>query len=242
MAIYNSLSWQNENALSSYPFDKDLEPQDFIVDASFIQFDNFVPVLNYCYVADEQIDLSFTFDFGTLETVSFLRDQYDSGAFYRHLRIHQPLNNRYLGTVVFGIGANTLWEQSKGQRLVFNQKFSSTTVKSIPYKDAVYLFDSIYGNVSLGRTSEDRAIFYNASEELNAITFNAVGGHSVTEDIENGASEGLKQINLVKPLHNNINLASNDIIKITPTNAVSLEISLVSGNRAAAFALPTLIA
>jgi len=242
MATYNPLNWQNENALSSYPFDEDLEPQDFIVDAQFIQFDHFVPALNSCYIDNDKIVLSFTFDFGVLANVAFLKDQYDSGEAYRSVRLHQPINNRYLGTVVFGAGVQLLWQQSKGQRLSFNRKFSATTVRSIPFKDAVYLFDSMYGDISLGRASEDRAIFYNVSEDLNSVTFNAVAGHSVNEDISAGLVEGLKQINLVKPLNNNINLASNDIIKITPVNAAALDISLVVGNKTASFTLPTLIA
>ena len=54
MANYNPLNWQNENGLSSYPFDRDLEVQDFIVDARFVQFDNYVPVYNNRIVEEWQ--------------------------------------------------------------------------------------------------------------------------------------------------------------------------------------------
>lgn len=241
MATYNPLSWQNENTLSGYPFDRDLEVQGIIVDAKFVQFDNFIPVLNYIYVDFSKIELSISFDYGTSSSVTFLKSKYDLGNSYRHLRIYQPSNNRYLGTVVFGEGVQILWQQYAGQKLVLNVPFLSETVRSIPSKDAVYLFDSSYGDINLGRTEKDRTIFYNVSEEMNSITFNAVGGHSVTEVIDEGLVNGLKQINLVKPLHNNINLASNDIIKIASVNASSLQISLVAGNKSTAFSLPTLI-
>ena len=242
MANYNPLNWQNENGLSSYPFEEDLEIQDFIVDARFVQFDNFTPILNYINVEVSKIELSITFDYGENTNLLFLKSKYDTGEAYRNIRIYQPSNKRYLGSVVFGQGAQTLWREYTGQRIVYNKSFSTDTVRSIPSKDAVYLFDSSYGDITLGRTALDRSIFYNVSEELNSITFNAVGGHSVTEVIESGLSNSLKQINLVKPIHNNINLASNDVVKITPVNTASLQISLVAGNKSNAFSIPSLIA
>jgi hypothetical protein len=241
MASYNPLNWQNENALASFPFDSDLEFQDFIVDARFVQFDNFIPTLNYIYVDFNKIDLSVTFDYGEA-LLTFLKSEYLKGETYRNIRVYQPLNSRYLGSIVFGEGLETLWQQYSGQKITHNARFSADTVRSIPSKDAVYLFDSSYGNISLGRTALDTTIFYNVSEELNSVTFNAVGGHSVNEIIETGSSNGLKQINLVKPLHNNINLASNEIIKITPVNASSLQIALVAGSKSSAFSIPSLIA
>ena len=183
-----------------------------------------------------------TFDCGAISDISFYQSKYLQGDAYRLIRIYQPSNRRYLGTLVFGEGTQILWEQYKGQSFVYNILFAPETVRSIPSKDAVYLFDSSYGDVQLSRTPQDRTIFYNVSEQLNAITFNAVAGHTVEDITDAGPIQGLKQINLVKPLHNNINLASNDVIKITPTNATSLQISLVAGNKSAAFTIPTLIA
>jgi hypothetical protein len=242
MATYNSLNWQNENALSSYPFDYDLEVQDLIVDARFVQFDNFIPILNYIYVDADRITLSVIFDYGEAANLVFLKDKYSLGEAYRHIRIYQPSNNRYLGDIVFGSGVQILWQQYIGQRISYNTPFSAETVRGIPSKDAVYLFDSSYGDITLSRTALDRAVFFNVSEEVNSITFNAVGGHSVTEVINSGEAQGLKQINLVKPLNNNINLASNDIVKISVVNAAALQISLVAGNKSTAFAIPSLIA
>jgi hypothetical protein len=242
MANYNSLNWQNENTLSGYPFDSELDIQGFIVDARFIQFDNFIPALKSAYIDTDRITLAVSFDYGEATNLVFLKSKYSLGEPYRHIRIYQPSNNRYLGDIVFGEGVEKLWQEYIGQRLSYNALFSAETVRSIPSKDAVYLFDSSYGDITLGRTALDRSVFYNVSEELNSITFNAVAGHSVTEAVNSGTSHGLKQINLVKPLNNNINLASNDIVKITTVNASSLQISLVAGSKSTAFAIPSLIA
>ena len=237
MAIFNPLPWHNENALSSYPFLSDLEVQDFIVDASFVQFDNFIPVLNYFTVNNSNITLAITFDYGQTTGIVLSKNQFSSGNTTSFIRLHNPTTERYLGTLTFGPGANTLWEGYEGQKVIVEKSFVAETVRSIPSKDAVYTFDGNYGDVTLSRTSEDETVFYNTHLDLNSITFNAVTGHAINP----GIKEGLRKINLVPPLNNNINLASNDVIKITPNNNTSLTISLVSGNSSAAFSLPTLI-
>lgn len=239
MAIYNPLNWQNENALTNYPFEVDFEFQNFIVDAKFVQFDNFIPTLTSVFVDTDKIEITIKADCGTVNGIYLTQAKYALGEPYRSARIYQISNSRYLGVIVFGEGAQTLWDDCKGQTLKFNTPFSTETVRSIPSKDAVYLFDSSYGDITLGRTEGDSTLFYNASEVLNSITFNAVTGHSVqgSNDIQ-----ALKQINLVRPLNNNINLASNDIIKILPVNSSSLQISLVAGSKSSAFTIPTLIA
>jgi hypothetical protein len=239
MAIYNPLSWQNENALSNYPFAELQDIQDLLVDAKFVQFDSFIPVLNQITVNNDTVVLSITFDYGTNSNITLLKSTYLRGAAYRSVRIYNDDNSRYVGLLVFGAGVETLWNGYVGRKLKYSSTFLSETVRSIPSKDAVYKLDGNYGNLELSRTATDTTIFYNTSLELNSITFNAVGGHAVPEG---KVKEGLRKINLVPPLHNNINLASNDVIKIKSFNATSLSIDLVSGSTAKSFLLPTLIA
>ena len=239
MAIYNPLSWQNENALSSYPFSEDIDVQDFIVDAKFVQFDNFLPILNYVLVERDRLNLTMTFDCGQIVDIPFYKEAADKGDLHRHLRIYTPSRERYLGVLSFGEGLYTLWTSYIGRKLVYNKLFLSDTVRSIPSKDAVYTLDGNFGEVQLATTTADNAIFYNVSTELNSITFNAVGGYTIPDD-NTGRGEGLRKINLVKPLDNNINLASNDVVKITPLNASSLNIDLVSGSVSQSFIIPTL--
>jgi len=238
MSIYNPLSWQSEHALSGFPFDVELDIRDFIVDAQFVQFDGFIPVLNYAYVELDRIRLSITFDSGTQSSIEFLRAAYLRDGGYRSLRIYTTSGDRYLGTITFGSGASVLWENYIGQKLTYDQSFTVSTVRGIPSRDAVYALDGNYGDITLGRTYQDSTIFYNVSEDLNAVTFNAVGGHSVADDAK---PEGLRKINLVTPLNNNINLASNDVIKISSFNSQSLTVDLVSGSVSKAFAVPSLV-
>jgi hypothetical protein len=237
MPTYNTLTWHNENALSSHPFGADIEPRSFIVDAKFVQFDNYIPSLNYIQIQPDSIHLVLTFDHGLNTTSTLLKSAYLSGDEYQLMRIYTPDGLRYLGVITFGVGAAELWTDYVGRKLQYNIPFLPTTVISIPSSDAVYTFDSNYGDISLSRTSVDSTIFYNTSLELNSLVFNAVAGHAVPTD---QVQVGIKQINHVKPANNNINLASNDVIKVSSTNSASLTIELVSGAPSAAFQLPTL--
>lgn len=246
MAIYNPLSWQNEQALTGYPFEALLDPQNFIVDAKFIQFDNFVPVLNYVRVNRDSLNLAITFDTEQITSLEFFKDVYTLGEAYQNLRIYTQDNSRYLGVIVFGSGAAELWSTSVGRKIVYDTPFSAEAVRSVPSQDAVYTLDGNYGDIKFGRSLDDTTIFFNTTKRteehptaLNAITFNAVANHAIPD---NADMSGLRKINLVAPLNNNINLASNDTIKITTLNAASLTIDLVAGTASNAFILPTLIA
>lgn len=244
MATYNTLGWQNENALSSYPFALDIEPRDLIVDAKFVQFDGFIPILNSVTVEDDRLNLKLTFDYGET-TAALYKEAYFLGEEYRSVRLYNKTKTRYVGALTFGSGASTLWDAYAGRYLEFNSTFLANTVRSIPSKDAVYLLDGSYGDLKLARTVDDTTIFYNVSKKsvtnpggLNTVTLNAVTGHAVPE----GASRpnGLKQINLVKPIKNNINLASNDVIKISPVYGVGISMDLVSGSISSSFSVPSL--
>jgi len=240
MSAYNPLEWQNENELSGYPLSQETDYLSLLVDAKFIQFDNFVPTLNSLFVYSDRLTLTIVFDYGTHSAVNLLKSDYIKGEAYQNLRIYQPDTNRYLGTLTFGTGPGDLWSTAVGRSVTFNLPFATETVRSIPKKDAVYTFDGSYGDVLLGRTDEDTSMFYNTARiaGLNAITFNAVGGGSIS----GRTAKGLRKINLVGPVANNINLVSNDVIKITPTSATSLSIGLAAGTPTTAFTIPSLTA
>jgi hypothetical protein len=238
MARYDTLGWQNENALSSYPFTFDIFQQDLLVDARFVQFDDFLPILNSVVVNPDNLIFEISFDFGVKTGITLLKKVYALGSAYRSVRIYTPDGSRYLGVITAGIGAEVLWDNYVGRKFAPTASFCTDTVRSVPSKDAVYLFDSNYGDIELSRTAGDKTIFYNVSSDLNSITFNAVTGHSV----DGLQPQGLRRINLVPAFNNNINLASNDIIKFTALNNNSLDVSLVSGTSSGTFVLPTLIA
>lgn len=233
MATYNTLNWRNENGMSAFPLAVDIEPLDVIVDARFIQFDNFIPVLEYVMVEASSLRLAITFDAGLRDDITYTPVSGDT----KSVRIYTASGDRYLGSVSFGGGTETLWRDYVGRKLTYRQPFLREVVRSIPSRDAVYTLDSLYGDVTLARGGEDSSIFYNASAPRNALVFNAVAGHKITSPLK-----GLKQINLVKPLNNNINLAANDVIKVESRNAASLELSLVTGSTSKSFIIPTLAA
>jgi hypothetical protein len=238
MSSYNPLEWQNENSLSGYPLTQETDYSTFLVDAKFVQFDNFVPTLLTVFVDSDTIRLTISFDYGTHTTVDLLKSNYMLGEAYRYLRVYQPDTNRYLGILTFGDGPIDMWNTVTGTLLQYNVSFLPETVRSVPKNDAVYTFDGNYGDVILGRTDDDTAIFYNTAKipGLNSITFNAVGGHSVA----GLTAKGLRKINLVGPVANNINLVANDVIKMVPLNASALSIGLAAGTTTSSFTLPTL--
>jgi hypothetical protein len=241
MAINDALNYQNENELSGYPLRQGLEVANVISDASFIQFDNFVPVLKTILVDADKITVSVLFDSGLIDNITFLKSNYSE--ILNFVRVYQvdPYNPtnihyRFLGTLTFGSGLPRLWSAYVGRKIVFDVPFTPETVRSIPSSGGVYTFDGCYGAVDLGSTQEDSSIFYNSVPASRSLVFNAVAGHVV----ESVSSPGLKMINLVKPLNNNINIISNDVIKFNSFNAASLTIDLVAGSPSGAFKLPNL--
>jgi hypothetical protein len=246
MANYNSLEWQNENSLSGFPLVSEISPTSLLVDARFVQFDNFTPVLNYVFADSDKITFAITFDYGQHTTISYLKTEYQRGEAFRYLRIYQPATNRYLGTLTLGEAALDLMTSLTGSKLVYDISFDPCTVRSIPKKDGVYTFDGNYGDVVLSRPATDTAFFYNTTQlpGLNTITINAVGGHEIPTIEYEGATyptlEGLRKLNLVSPVANNVNIVPNDVVKVTPYNAYSLTISLATGTPSSAFTIPSL--
>jgi hypothetical protein len=260
MAEYNVLPWQNENSLSSYPLVFPLDFDGFIVDASFIQFDYFVPVLNTIFIGTDHIEITITFDKGQL-TQTYSNSQFNAGI--REIRFIEN-NNRYLGCITVGEKTTFLWENFVGQNLIKNIPFLATVVKSIPSKDAVYTLDSLYGDIVFGveleevtsfstiggfnfqnnligglvfqNTGGGSNIFYNYNINKNALVFNAVANHTFPE----ASVWALKRINLVPPINNNIYLASNDVLKFKSINNQKLQISLAGESASGASLVPTL--
>jgi hypothetical protein len=246
MATYNTLEWRNENALTGYPLAVETQYPSVLVDASFVQFDNHVPTLNTIKVDSSKLTIVITFDYGKHTAIEFQKSDYDAGEHTQHIRIYQPQTGRYLGTITFGVGVLDLWNSSVGSVIEFNAKFYPFTVRSIPKQDAVYTLDGNYGAVTLSRGSIDTTMFYNTliSGGYNAVVFNAVGGHAIDTNTINGTPstgpQGLRKINLVSPVANNINIVPNDVVKVSPLNAASLTISLAAGTPTPTFTIPSL--
>ena len=232
MAKYNVLNWQNENSLSNFPLVSYIEFRDFLVDASFVQFDNFIPVLNTVTVNENSVTLTITFDYGINDSITLSRQTFIENANNSNIRLYTPANDRYIGVLSFGPGTLDLFKTHVGRTLALDMSFSPDTVKSIPLQDAVYTLDGLYGNLSLGRSDTDDSIFYNVAGTKKTIVLNAVKYHEITDTSK---KQGLRKINLVPPLDNNINLSANEVLRVTPNSSKSLTISLLSGSPNKAF-------
>jgi hypothetical protein len=232
MATYNALNWQNENSLSNFPLSSYIEFRDFLVDARFVQFDNFTPVLNTITVDETSVTLTITFDYGTNSNIVLLKQTFLQNTNSTNIRIYTPSNNRYLGVISFGSGTLELFKTHVGRTLALDMAFSQDSVRSIPLNDAVYTLDGLYGDLVLGRGTADDSIFYNTSNSKKTIVFNAVKYHEIAGT---NTKQGLRKINLVPPIDNNINLSPSEVIRATPNNGASLLLSLVSGSTNNAF-------
>ena len=239
MAEYTTLGWQNENGLTNYPFFAPFQINDLLVDASFIQFDNFIPVFTSLLVGEDFMEFTISFDNGEV-TARYQKTDFYSGI--KNLRMYDSGGDRYLGCLTIGEGANTAWGSYVGEQLNTTLPFIPTTVRSIPLNDAVYRLDNSYGSLVLGANQDTadsfteiggivyqtsagvNTIFYNTSTSPASITFNAVANAVVPT---NSKIHPLKQINLTKPLNNNITLSGNDIVKFKSISNQNLSIYVV---------------
>ena len=262
MAEYTVLSWQNENSLASYPLVYPLDYEGFIVDASFIQFDYFVPILKSIFISPGEIAVTVLFDRGEVTEI-YSTSKYNLGV--RELRFFEN-NERYLGCLTLGERTDYMWENFSGQNLVKNIPFMPSVVRSIPSKDAVYALDNAYGDIffdvelnevigfttpgsfnfqnsfipglSFQSTGGGESIFYNFRTDRNALVFNAVANHKLPED--DFSPWALKRVNLVAPVDNNLYLTSNELIKFSSINNQKIVVSLAGESASGASIVPTL--
>jgi hypothetical protein len=204
------LSWLNETSLSPYPLARSYGYDGFIVDANFIQFDYFIPILNTITVDDVNITLNITFDLST-ESIELPLSFFTGAGVFSSIRA----NNRYIGKLVFGSGVNAVISELNNSTFTVNTPFLSHLVKSIPTVSGVYSIDNLYGDLTF---DSNGTVFY---EEAGNITFNAVA----TANID--TSPYLKTLNSVVPILNNVYLKDSEVIKITSNGPSQLLISMV---------------
>lgn len=216
MSIFE-LDWENQNAVSAYPFTQDAPFNNVVVDASFQQFDNFIPTFNYILVSSTFITVNVTYDTGTN---NFVLQQSDYASGINFIRLFD--GTRYIGRITFQDGVNSLWNTYVGQKIVFNLSFVATTVKSISSACGVFSISKLHGNVSFTKGSSDNNIFFNSGS--NFITFNAVGNNQLPSS---PTIKALKLLNLMAPINNNVFISSSDVIQINGDGIGSLNISLV---------------
>jgi len=223
--ITGILTWTNETGRTSYP----LQPNqavtnDVIVDARFVQFDGFIPVLQSILVGASTLTLTIQFDLLTLQVV-YEQSSFTAGT--KHLTIYDnenSYNKRYLGRIVFGDGVNDLWNNRVSQLLTIGVPFTPNVVRSVPSGCGLFTLGGRFGALEFAGDPDVNAVFFTTSPDDNWVAFNAVGNFMLPGS---PPSPALKLLNLVAPIDNNITIGTNDIIKVTPTGATTLAISLI---------------
>jgi hypothetical protein len=207
----NVLSWQNETTLSPYPFFTSFGYDNFITDANFIQFDNFIPILNKIEIYDMYINIEMLFDSG-IQTITVAKSNFMGLPYTKIIKV----DGRYFGKLIFGPDAAAICNELNNTVLLPAVKVLSFLVKSIPSNSGVYSLEKMYGNLTFSTTAD---IFFNIAGQN--VTFNAV---ALPNTVNNTY---LKTINGVAPTDNNIVINDSLIIKVSSTGASVVQFSLL---------------
>lgn len=210
------LSWNNESEGTPYPLERTLGVDSLIVDANFVQFDAFQPILLSTTVADDQFTFRIQFD-RTIKTINISKFLL-TGVTYTST-IYDGA--RYLGTLVLGADAVALYDELVNKTFNTNIKFLANTVKSIPSNAGVYSLNGFTGIVVL--ETDDFSWYETAGNE---ITINAVYVPSPTDE------NFLKTLNLVTPVDNNVHIKDSETVKISMLGPSAIQISLVGTSAA----------
>jgi len=217
MAITGILSWENETALNAYPLSKEFGLNSFLVDANFVQFDNFVPVLQSITLLDQNLVISLLTDVGTIKltvaTSEFVGTSLTKRIF--------DSTGRCIGTLVFGANALSLFENENTLSLDINIPFLSFLAKSIPSNCGVYSVAGKFGALSL---TGDKNLWFTSITGRNGIVFNAAALGAIS------ALPYLKTLNGIAPINNNVYMQETDLLKIATAGTATVQFSLIGSD------------
>jgi len=210
------ISWTNETSLSPYPLASSFGYDNVLVDANFVQFDNFVPVLNSIELVDTNLELVITFDIGPV-TISVPISNLSEYRYSHRI----TYDNRFLGQLVFGEDVFTILDNTLGNLNIKNIgiPFLPLTVRSIPSTAGVYSLAGKYGPVVMDSEPE---IWFDVNS--NDVTFNAVAG------IDYSDTKYLKTLNSVHPVTNGVYIRDNLVIKVRSLGSSTIEVTLVGAS------------
>jgi hypothetical protein len=129
-------------------------------DASFLCFDNFIPVLNTITKVGLQLEINITFDDGNQIFTCNIEDITQGSP----LRLRTATRN--YGVVVFGRLIDDVKSGVFGETIVVNSRFEEVCVRSIDTSLGVYSLNNLHNNVSI--TLDDN-LWY-SSDTLNAVS------------------------------------------------------------------------
>lgn len=207
MADIGILSWLNETGLSQFPFTTDFGFNGLLVDATFLQYNSFTPILQTIAVNDISVILTIQFDYG-VQAVSIPLSGLTSPQ-----KIYD--GTRYLGTLIFGYDAADMLNPYLDQIILVNIPFLSHLVKGIPGNAGVYSIDGQFGAIIF---TADSNIWYTLSGQN--VTFNAVALPALVD------IPYLKTLNGVGPTDNSVYIQETQLVKISNDGVGDVQISL----------------
>lgn len=211
------LEWTNEHSVSNYPLAKSIGLMDFIVDASFVQFDGFVPTLKTITVKRTQLTLLLSMDVGDVQVVVNKPSSFS----FPGTSVFIERGERYLGALVFGQGLVDIFVQHLDAVLKVNAAFVPSVVRGVSSKGGVYTLADRYGDVpfTTGGTPQTRALFFDVAGD--DVTWNAGWVGNFTDRVP------LRTLNKVLPIANSVVIEDSDLIKVTPEgNGLSVSVIL----------------
>lgn len=203
---YGILEWNNENSVSCYPLSRLFTPADFIVDATFVQFDAFVPILKSVAVSQGVVTITITTDAGDIVTsIDKPSSSYTPGYI-----VKLTSNNRHLGFLVFGQGLVSIFNTYIETTIKANIPFDISTVRGISSKAGVYSIAGYTGDVNIytGDSKPQQTLFFDISG--NNVTWNA-GSLATAAD-----AVALMTLNGVTPINNAVFIEDSTLIKLAP--------------------------
>lgn len=157
--------WRDTARNSYYPFEQDCGVKALFLDATFTQFDGFVPILNSITVNTNDVTFEFQFDTGVYKHV-----QVEAGCVEGSVIVLKDVRtDRYYGQLVTGPGIIYAYNSMKGAKLFPEIPFSVMVVRAIPRSAGLFAIDQAYNDIEIG---VDHSQFFNIVG--NSVTWNSV--------------------------------------------------------------------
>lgn len=157
--------WRDIARNSTYPFEESCGVPALFLDATFIQFDGFIPKLNKVTVNSSSVQFSFQLDTG-----EYIHSQPESGCVEGAVIVlRSESSDRYHGQIVLGPGIIYALNNLKGVVLEPDLEFSALTVRAIPRTSGLFAIDQAYNDIEV---KLDHSQFFNVSG--NRVVWNSV--------------------------------------------------------------------
>lgn len=216
----NIIPWHNENELTEYPLVKSYGYNGFLVDAQFIQFDNFRPTLKSVKVSNSDVEIVVTLQTSDL-LLTIPISSFQDSPFTQQL----TYDGYNIGFLSFGLEAYKMLttEMVNLVTKTLNIPFEPSTIISIPSNSGVFSVNTRYGDLSFAETTE---VHFQQS------------GQEVVTDIYTLPTENttpyLLTLNSITPNNNRVDIVLPEIIRTTVQGPATLQFNLIGNSSSTA--------